>query len=145
MSPVGERPSTVVADADALQFGRLEAPSSSAAKRTELVSSGVPIAQDLRIVDPATFEALPDGTVGEIWLAGRNVGLGYWRREQASAEVFRARLRGDDDRDWLRTGDLGVWHEGALFVTGRIKDMIIVDGRNIYPHDVETCVEQTHP
>ncbi|OHV42444.1 hypothetical protein CC117_12645 [Parafrankia colletiae] len=154
VSPMDESPTTVFADSDALALGHLEPPAGPAAKRAELVSSGAPVDQELRIVDPVTCRALPDGTVGEIWIRGDNVGRGYWRQEQTSVEVFRAVLRDaatgaraetTATGGWLRTGDLAIWHEGGLFVTGRIKDMIIVDGRNVYPQDVESTVEDAHP
>jgi len=87
---------------------------------------------------------LDDGVVGEIWVSGRSVAAGYYDRPDLSDEVFRARLDGDE-RDYLRTGDLGFMQSGELFVTGRIKDLIIVDGRNIYPHDVEAAVVRTDP
>ncbi|MEX5637077.1 fatty acyl-AMP ligase [Parafrankia sp. FMc2] len=154
VSPMDEGPTTVFADSDVLALGHLEPPAGPAAKRTELVSSGAPVDQELRIVDPVTCQAVPDGTVGEIWIRGDNVGRGYWRQEQTSAEVFRAVLRTaatgaraetPGTGSWLRTGDLASWYEGGLFVTGRIKDMIIVDGRNVYPQDVESTVEEAHP
>ncbi|TQS43655.1 fatty acyl-AMP ligase [Cryptosporangium phraense] len=95
-----------------------------------------PEAASLTVVD-ATGRPCPDGQVGEIWVAGPNVAAGYWKRPEESAETFRP-----DGR--LRTGDLGVLVDGELFVTGRIKDLIIVDGRNHYPHDVEATVEDAH-
>jgi acyl-CoA synthetase (AMP-forming)/AMP-acid ligase II len=114
---------------------------------TELMSCGAPVGQELRIADPQTQAALPDGRVGEILLRGPNIGLGYWKRAQQSAEVFGARLLGADrpddagERPWLRTGDLGAIHEGRLLVTGRLKDLLIVDGRNHYPQDVEESLQ----
>ncbi|ANN77240.1 non-ribosomal peptide synthetase [Bordetella flabilis] len=101
---------------------------------------GVGTAQDghaTRIVDPATGAGLTDGRVGEIWLAGPSVAAGYWGDDRASADTFVA----VDGRAWLRTGDLGAMHQGALFVTGRLKDMIIVRGQNLYPPDIEAIVE----
>ncbi|WP_143253893.1 fatty acyl-AMP ligase [Amycolatopsis keratiniphila] len=111
----------------------------------EFVSCGRSIDQRVLVVDPGTEREVPDGTVGEIWVNGPNVGRGYWNRPVVSAAVFGARLA---DRPglgrWLRTGDLGARHEGELYVTGRIKDLIIVDGRNHYPQDVEDTVESAH-
>ena len=91
----------------------------------------------VRIVDTAGHRPLPDGEVGEIWVSGRSVAAGYYNRHQLTRKVFHAVLA-DDDRRYLRTGDLGFIQSGELFVTGRIKDMIIVSGRNIYPQDVES-------
>jgi acyl-CoA synthetase (AMP-forming)/AMP-acid ligase II len=108
-----------------------------------LMSVGRPRGQRVRIVDPDTLRAVPDGVTGEIWVDGPNVAAGYWRRPELTAEVFGARL--DGSGGWLRTGDLGVWLEGALYVTGRLKDLIIVDGRNHYPQDLEDTVAAAHP
>ncbi len=113
-----------------------------------LVSCGAPEGQHLAIVDPAQRRRRPDGQVGEIWLHGANVGAGYWNQPEASAATFGARLADGDDLPpgpWLRTGDLGVVHEGELYIVGRIKDLVIIDGRNHYPQDVEATVEAAHP
>lgn len=95
----------------------------------------------LAIVDPDTRRACPPGRIGEIWVTGPNVAAGYWKRPEDTAEAFGALL---DGASWLRTGDLGTLVDGELFVTGRIKDLIILDGRNHYPHDVEATVEEAH-
>ncbi|CAL9505417.1 fatty acyl-AMP ligase [Streptomyces sp. enrichment culture] len=91
---------------------------------------------EIRIVDPGTHRVLPDGGVGEIWLRGPVIGHGYWNRETTNATEFRA-TTADGDTGYLRTGDLGTLHEGELYVTGRIKDVVIVRGRNLYPQDIE--------
>ena len=98
----------------------------------------------MRIVDPATGQAVPDGVTGEIWVSGRSVAAGYYNREALTRQVFHARLP-DDERRYLRTGDLGFLHDGELFITGRIKDLIIVNARNIYPQDVEAAVGRAAP
>ncbi|MEV6169247.1 fatty acyl-AMP ligase [Streptomyces sp. NPDC051954] len=112
---------------------------------TRVVSCGVTAADhEVLVVDPETAKALPDGQVGEIWAAGPNVTTGYWRRPELSAETFGARLSGSGETDqaYLRTGDLGFVHDGELFVTGRLKDVIVVNGRNLYPQDLEASVER---
>jgi acyl-CoA synthetase (AMP-forming)/AMP-acid ligase II len=91
------------------------------------------------IVDPDAGEPVADGEVGEIWVSGPNVGRGYWRQPQETAEIFGARLAGFDVA-FLRTGDLGFVQNGEIFVVGRIKDMIIVRGTNHAPADVEATV-----
>ncbi|KOC88157.1 hybrid non-ribosomal peptide synthetase/type I polyketide synthase [Winslowiella iniecta] len=102
--------------------------------------------QDLRIVDPDTLQPQPDGKAGEIWLSGAAVAQGYWQREQQSLETFSARLAQDDsDRRYLRTGDLGFLHQGQLFITGRLKDVLIVRGQCHYPNDIETSAVAAHP
>jgi acyl-CoA synthetase (AMP-forming)/AMP-acid ligase II len=98
----------------------------------------------VRIVHSVTHTPLDDGVVGEIWVSGRSVAAGYYNQPELSREVFHARLPGDQ-RVYLRTGDLGFLRSGELFVTGRIKDLIIVDGRNIHPHDVEAAVVRADP
>jgi acyl-CoA synthetase (AMP-forming)/AMP-acid ligase II len=116
-----------------------------------VASSGRIFAEyDVRIVDPRTRTALPDGRIGEIWVAGPSVATGYWRRPQDTEATFRATLAGDGttaDRGttaYLRTGDLGFIRNGQLHVTGRIKDLLIVRGRNVYPHDVEHAAHAAH-
>ncbi|OMC31292.1 fatty acyl-AMP ligase [Mycobacterium colombiense] len=109
-----------------------------------LVSCGKPIDGALvRIVDPESRQALPDGRVGEVWLAGLSKGAGYWNRPELTAEIFGARVVGDGEHTYLRTGDLGFLYEGELFVCGRSKDLIIVRGVNCYPSDIEAVVERT--
>ncbi|MFJ3794139.1 amino acid adenylation domain-containing protein [Kitasatospora sp. NPDC090091] len=118
---------------------------------TELVSSGRPDAsQRLEIVDPVTRRPVPAGAIGEIWLSGPSVAQGYWNRPEQSAATFGARLAADDAAGadtaaFLRTGDLGLLHEGELYVTGRLKDLVIVRGRNHYPQDIEQTVAAVHP
>jgi acyl-CoA synthetase (AMP-forming)/AMP-acid ligase II len=119
-------------------------PERSGTGRTVVSCGEVDIEHTVRIVDTATLTSLDDGLVGEIWVAGRSVAAGYYNRRELTGEVFRARLP-DDVREYLRTGDLGFIQAGELFVTGRIKDLIIVDGRNIYPQDVEAAVVRSDP
>ncbi len=125
-----------------------------AADARELVSCGRPVAA-AAIVDPRSSRRRPPGRVGEIWLAGPGVAAGYWRRRADSERTFGARLAdGGDDGDngggdggvrYLRTGDLGFLLDGELYVTGRLKDLILVDGANHYPQDVERTVGGCHP
>ena len=104
-----------------------------------LVSCGRPQPDhDVQLVDPVSGETVAPGGVGEIWSSGPSVALGYWRNPEASAQVFIER----DGRTWLRTGDLGFLYNDELYVTGRLKDMIIVRGQNLYPQDIERCVEE---
>ncbi|MDQ1026949.1 acyl-CoA synthetase (AMP-forming)/AMP-acid ligase II/alkylation response protein AidB-like acyl-CoA dehydrogenase [Streptomyces umbrinus] len=110
----------------------------------ELAGSGIVRGLDLRIVDPDSRVELPDGHVGEIWVRGGSVALGYWNRPEESARTFDAVTAGGD-RGFLRTGDLGALRSGELYVTGRIKEMIIVHGRNLYPHDIERELRDLDP
>jgi acyl-CoA synthetase (AMP-forming)/AMP-acid ligase II len=95
------------------------------------------------IVDPASRERLPAGRVGEIWVMAPSVGQGYWERPVESAATFAGTLAGTGEGPFLRTGDLGLVNEGGeLFVTGRIDELLVIDGRNYYPHDLELACEQ---
>jgi acyl-CoA synthetase (AMP-forming)/AMP-acid ligase II/aryl carrier-like protein len=102
------------------------------------------LGQALAIVDPRTREVLPDGRAGEIWLRGPSVAGGYWGRPEATAETFAAQAA-DGSGPWLRTGDIGAIAGGELQVVGRIKDLVIVRGRNLPAEDVELAVEACHP
>ncbi len=103
-------------------------------------------AQRMCIVDPTTRERLGDDCVGEIWLSGPNIAQGYWENTDATEQTFHGRLNDEDDQDsFLRTGDIGFIRNGQIYVTGRIKDLMIVRGRNLYPQDVEKAVESAHP
>lgn len=108
----------------------------------ELVSSGKPVpGADVLIVDAETREILAEDQIGEIWINSPSVGLGYWQKPDETAAIFNARLAKDNGKNYLRTGDLGFMHQGQLFVTGRLKDMIIVNGVNRYPQDIEATIE----
>ncbi len=100
--------------------------------------------QRVEIVDPETGEILQAGRVGEVWIAGPSVAAGYWNQEEETAAAFGGRLPGED-RPFLRTGDLGFFEGGELFVTGRLKDLVILRGRNHYPQDLERTAELSHP
>jgi acyl-CoA synthetase (AMP-forming)/AMP-acid ligase II len=131
------------ADADALEQNRY-APAANG-RAISLMSSGEPARGiEVRIVDPETLHVLPEGEVGEIWLGGASVASGYHNRAGETVKQFRAKTsRGDGP--YLRTGDLGLLHAGELYVTGRIKDLLIVNGRNLYPQDIEESVQDVHP
>src|SRR5689334_9468784 len=100
---------------------------------------------EIEIVDPETLRRCETNAVGEIWVHGRGVAAGYWGRPEETEQTFHARYVDADDRTsqktYLRTGDLGFVRDGELFVTGRVKDLIIIRGRNLYPHDLELAVE----
>src|SRR5262249_24951325 len=111
-----------------------------------LVSSGRPRpGLSVRIVEPQARTPCPPGRVGEVWVAGPSVAQGYWEQPEVNERTFRARLEGEDQTPFLRTGDLGFLQDGELFITGRLKDLIIIRGRNLYPQDVERTVGQAHP
>ncbi len=110
-----------------------------------LVGSGrTYLDQTLLIAHPEVREECSPGQVGEIWLSGPSVAQGYWNRPQETEQTFNAYLA-DGRGPFLRTGDLGFLDQGELFITGRLKDLIIIRGRNLYPQDIEQTVEQSHP
>lgn len=129
-------------DREALALNRAVTAAEGGGRR--LVSSGRPISLDVRIVDPATRAELPPGRVGEIWVRGGSVALGYWGRPAETREAFRA-VTAEGHGPYLRTGDLGFLADGELYVTGRLKDMIVVNGRNVYAHDIEEAARDMHP
>lgn len=134
---------------DALeQGGRAEIAMPGEDQVSTLVSCGTPpIGSEvsLRIVNPSTGEICGESCVGEIWVSSPSVGKGYWRRPDDTETTFGATLPGNPGKKYLRTGDLGFLMDGELYVTGRIKDMIIVRGVNHYPQDIELTVERADP
>jgi acyl carrier protein len=110
-----------------------------------LVGCGAPVNDHkVVIVRPETSLECPEGEVGEILVQGPSVTLGYWECTEETEQVFGARVKGHDGR-FLRTGDLGFFRDGELFVTGRVKDVIIIRARNHYPQDIEQSAEEAHP
>jgi acyl-CoA synthetase (AMP-forming)/AMP-acid ligase II/acyl carrier protein len=108
------------------------------------VGSGRPDSRtDVRIVQPETLREVDKNAVGEIWVRNSSVGQGYWKKPEESASVFGARLESGEG-PFLRTGDLGFLHEGELFVTGRLKDVLVIRGVNYYPEDIEYTIESSH-
>ncbi len=147
-----EEPSVVYLDRDQLGAGRAVRVAADAPTAEAQVSCGrVARSEWAVIVDPDSETELPDGRVGEIWLQGVNLGRGYWGLPDETQLAFGAKLQARLEqgshadgsaigRTWLRTGDLGVYLDGALYVTGRIADLVTVDGRNHYPQDIEATV-----
>ncbi|MGS7250674.1 non-ribosomal peptide synthetase [Pseudomonas anuradhapurensis] len=121
-------------DAEAFAANRAEPGQGSV-----LMSCGYPQpGHALRIVEPQRLQVLGDNQVGEIWASGPSIARGYWRNPQASARTFVEM----DGQTWLRTGDLGFMREGEVFVSGRLKDLLIVRGQNLYPQDLEKTLER---
>jgi fatty acid CoA ligase FadD28 len=137
-------PSIVRFESEKLTAGKAER--SSGKGGTPLVSYGTPSSPLVRIVDAETFVECPAGSVGEIWVYGDNVAKGYWNRPEDTAKTFGAAIvspsTGTPEGPWLRTGDSGFLFEGELFIIGRIKDLLIVYGRNHSPDDIEATVQE---
>jgi fatty-acyl-CoA synthase len=147
-------PTAVHLDRAELGVGRAVRIGPDDPKALPQVSCGrVSLSQWAVIVDADSGEELPDSCVGEIWVHGQNIGRGYWARPEETKYTFGNTLQSrlpsgshaegaDSDARWLRTGDLGVYLDGELYITGRIKDLIILDGRNHYPQDIEWTAAQ---
>ncbi|MBW4504699.1 MAG: fatty acyl-AMP ligase [Scytonema hyalinum WJT4-NPBG1] len=110
-----------------------------------IVGCGKSLEEKILIVDPESLTPRPDNQVGEIWVHGPTVAGGYWNRSELTQQTFHAYLANTTEGPFLRTGDLGFLQDGELFVTGRLKDVIIIRGQNHYPQDIELTVEKSHP
>jgi amino acid adenylation domain-containing protein len=142
---VATPPRVATFEGTALEQRRVAAADADRPGARSLVSSGEPAPdQRIAIVDPASLRRCPSGQVGEIWLAGPSVAQGYWNQPALSAATFRAHTADTAEGPFLRTGDLGFLYDGMLFVAGRIKDLIVIRGRNYYPQDIELTVERSH-
>src|SRR5580658_3216577 len=129
----------------ALGKARLTTEVSEIGAATQIVSCGTPLpGLTVKIVDPERHVALEAGRIGEIWIAGGSKCPGFWNNPELTLKLFHARLVDDTPYDdgYMRTGDMGFFHDGELFVCGRIKDMIILRGQNYYPQDIEAVVEK---
>ncbi len=160
----GNLPRTINLDAKALAAHHVEPPQSGQPTRKVVGSGQAMPGTEIVVADPNTQKRLPDGHVGEVWIRSDSVAAGYWNQPEASEatfggqlaeptrsgsrETFGARtltISATDGANFLRTGDLGFLRDGELFVTGRLKDLIIVHGVNRYPHDIEHSVQHAHP
>jgi fatty acid CoA ligase FadD32 len=152
-TPMDEPPRVIHVDRDELNNQRFVEVPADAPNAVAQVSAGV-IAVDewAVIVDPDTASELPDGQIGEIWLHGQNLGVGYWGKEEETNLTFRNILKSRvsqsraegaaDDGLWVRTGDYGTYFDDHLYIAGRIKDLVIIDGRNHYPQDLEYSAQE---
>ena len=144
--PPDDRPHVEWFDADALARGQLVERSVDAPGATPIVACGrLWQGTEVAIVDTDSRTRCADDRVGEIWIRGESVARGYYNGGRDSEQAFGARIEGEPDATYLRSGDLGVMRDDRLFITGRIKDVIIVRGRNLYPQDIEAIVETSHP
>jgi fatty acid CoA ligase FadD32 len=153
-TPADEKPTVIHVDRDQLNSGYFAEVAADAPNAVAQVSAGkVGVDEWAVIVDADSASELPDGQIGEIWLHGQNLGMGYWGKEDETAQTFRNILKSRigqshaegaaDDGLWVRTGDYGTYHEGHLYIAGRIKDLVIIDGRNHYPQDLEYTAQES--
>ncbi|KAA1251980.1 AMP-binding protein [Mycobacterium simiae] len=145
----GEPPKIVDFDAQRLPEGQAVPVEAENDCTAPLVSYGTVDTQLVRIVDPDTRIQCPEGTVGEIWVHGQNVALGYWEKPDVSARTFGAAIAnpsdGTPESPWLRTGDSGFLSDGELYIVGRLKDLLIVYGKNHSPDDIEATIQAISP
>ncbi len=141
-----EKPVYLSVDSVKLSKNVVEITENDQSGSTSLVSCGHTWMDTVvEIVNPVTSKKCKDNEVGEIWIYGPTVATGYWNKPDESLRNFSANIKGNDSRPFLRTGDLGFIKEGELYVTGRIKDMIIIRGMNYYPADIEFSVQNLIP
>lgn len=110
-----------------------------------LIGCGQVVDQELQIINPNNFNTCTDNQVGEIWVKGKSVCQGYWNRPDTTQEIFQAYTADTKQGPFLRTGDLGFLLDGELYVTGRYKEVVIIDGRNLYPQDIEDVAQEARP
>jgi fatty acid CoA ligase FadD32 len=153
-TPMGDHPRIVSVDRDALNSGTfVEVPDDAPTAVAQAGAGKVGVAEWAVIVDAESASELPDGQIGEVWISGQNMGIGYWGKPDETVETFQNILKSrtnpshaegaTDDATWVRTGDLGAYHDGELFITGRVKDLVIIDGRNHYPQDLEYSAQES--
>lgn len=129
-----------------LEQNRVVLASESSEKTKQILGCGQALAnQDIRIVNPQTLASCQSDEIGEIWISSPCVAPGYWNRPTATEQTFQGQLADTGEGPFLRTGDLGFFLNGELFITGRLKEMIIIRGRNHYPQDIEKTLEKSHP
>jgi fatty acid CoA ligase FadD32 len=152
-TPVDEPPKIVYVDRDDLNAHRFVEVSADSPTAVAQASAGkVGVAEWATIVDAETASELPDGQIGEIWISGQNMGTGYWGKPEETVATFQNILKSrtnpshaegaTDDATWVRTGDYGAFYGGELYITGRVKDLVIIDGRNHYPQDLEYSAQE---
>ena len=152
-TPSAEEPRIISVDRDELNAHRFVVVPDDSPKAVAQAGAGrIGIAEWATIVDAESATELPDGQIGEIWLSGQNMGIGYWGKPEETRETFENVLKSRtspshaegaaDDATWVRTGDYGAFYDGELFITGRVKDLVIVDGRNHYPQDLEYSAQE---
>jgi len=152
-TPMDEEPTIVHVDREALNNRRFVEVAADAPNGVAQASAGrIGVDVWAAIVDAETGTEQPDGHIGEVWLHGNNMGAGYWNRVEETNETFKNIIKSranpshaegaGDDALWVRTGDLGTYHGLDLYITGRVKDLVIVDGRNHYPQDLEESAQE---
>ncbi|ANE78742.1 fatty-acid--CoA ligase [Mycobacterium adipatum] len=152
-TPSSEEPKIIHVDRDALNSNSIVEVDADSPKAVAQASAGkVGVSEWAVIVDAESATELPDGQIGEIWISGQNMGTGYWNKPEETIATFQNLLKSRtepshaegaaDDATWVRTGDYGAFYDGDLYITGRVKDLVIIDGRNHYPQDLEYSAQE---
>ncbi|OBK76053.1 long-chain-fatty-acid--AMP ligase FadD32 [Mycobacterium sp. 1164985.4] len=152
-TPMEAEPTITPVDRDELNAGRFVPVAEDSPKAVPQAGAGkIGVAEWAVIVDNDTATELPDGQIGEIWISGQNMGTGYWGKSEETIATFQNILKSrtnpshaegaTDEATWVRTGDLGAYYDGELYITGRVKDLVIIDGRNHYPQDLEYSAQE---
>jgi amino acid adenylation domain-containing protein len=143
--PAGRGQPYLAVSGTALERGEVQEVAAEAPDRRWIAGcGGAGPGSAVAIVDPLTLAPLPDDTIGEVWATGPSMAAGYWDKPEATAETFGFALAGDS-RPYFRTGDLGFRRDGELYLTGRLKELIVAGGRNLYPVDLEATVQDLDP
>ncbi|MGB3356563.1 MAG: long-chain-fatty-acid--AMP ligase FadD32 [Mycobacterium sp.] len=151
---IDDSPKIISVDREQLNNHRfVEVPPDSEKAVAQASAGVVGVAEWAVIVDAESASELPDGQIGEIWISGQNMGTGYWGKPEETVSTFQNILKSRtnpshaqgaaDDATWVRTGDYGAFHDGELYITGRVKDLVIIDGRNHYPQDLEYSAQES--
>lgn len=139
------RPVVGCFDAEAIANHQVQPVEETHPNAKRMVGCGVPLLdEEVIVVDPEKRRRLSENRIGEVWVRSRSVGRGYWEKEDITQQTFQAELSDEAGKHYLRTGDLGFLQNGELYVTGRLKDMIIIRGVNRYPQDIESTAEECH-
>lgn len=142
---ISSKPVTLPVHRSALEENRIEIASIDSRDAQLMISCGsTRLGTQIKIVDPETLQPCAPDRIGEIWIQGQSVARGYWNRPEENASTFNARIHGESGVNYLRTGDLGFLYNDELYITGRLKDLIIIRGSNHYPQDIELTVEKCH-
>jgi acyl-CoA synthetase (AMP-forming)/AMP-acid ligase II len=142
---VGDKPVYCMVEAEALEQNQIVTTAKKTENVRQLVGCGFPrLNTQVVIVNPESLTECNEEQVGEIWIAGDSVAQGYWQNSEQTKQTFHAYLKNTGKGPFLRTGDLGFFKDGELFITGRVKDLIIIRGHNHYPQDIELTVENSH-
>jgi acyl-CoA synthetase (AMP-forming)/AMP-acid ligase II len=139
------RPTLQTIDAEGFEHHQVLSPKQDAAQRTMVSCGRAWLGERIAIVNPESLRECSPDQVGEIWVSGPHIAQGYWNRPEESGRTFNAFLANSGEGPFLRTGDLGFVKDGELFIAGRLKDLIIIEGRNHHPQDIEETVERSHP